>query len=115
MDFVLCYGRRIAGRLLWLAGPLFIKGDWNPSDMIATIMAEDAFDIGEPPRDLRADPRHWWGPRPLLPDRAVQGDRERYPERRLILYKNRAHGGTFADQRFGSDVVAFLTTERTHP
>jgi pimeloyl-ACP methyl ester carboxylesterase len=39
-------GQRIAGGLLWLAGPLFIKRDWNPSDMIVSIRAEDAFDIG---------------------------------------------------------------------
>ena len=40
-------GRRIAGGLLWLAGPLFIRRGWDPSDMIATIEAEDAFDVGE--------------------------------------------------------------------
>ena len=40
-------GRRIAGGLLWLAGPLFIRREWDPSDMIATIEAEDAFDVGE--------------------------------------------------------------------
>jgi pimeloyl-ACP methyl ester carboxylesterase len=39
-------GRWIAGCLMWLAGPLFIRRGWDPSDMIATIMAEDAFDIG---------------------------------------------------------------------
>lgn len=40
-------GRRVAGGLLWLAGPLFIRRDWDPSDMIATIEAEDAFDLRE--------------------------------------------------------------------
>src|SRR3712207_586161 len=30
-------GRRIAGWLLGLVGPLIIKRDWDPSDMIATI------------------------------------------------------------------------------
>ncbi len=37
------------------------------------------------------------------------------PDARLVLYQDRAHGGTFADRRFGRDVVAFLTAERTHP
>ena len=32
--------------LLWPAGPLLIRRGWNPSDMISTIRAEDAFDIG---------------------------------------------------------------------
>ncbi len=40
-------GRRIAGGLLWLSGPLFIRRGWDPSDMMATIEAEDAFDVGE--------------------------------------------------------------------
>jgi pimeloyl-ACP methyl ester carboxylesterase len=39
-------GQRIAGGLLWLAGPLFIRRGWNPSGMISTIKAEDSFDIG---------------------------------------------------------------------
>jgi hypothetical protein len=41
-------GADLALGLLWLAAdPLFIKRDRDPSDMIATIMVEDAFDIGE--------------------------------------------------------------------
>ncbi len=35
---------------------------------------------------------------------------ERLPNARLVLYENRAHGGTLADRRFGRDVVAFLTS-----
>ncbi|HET9928175.1 MAG TPA: alpha/beta hydrolase [Rubrobacter sp.] len=38
-------GQQVASGLLWLAGPLFIKRGWNPSDMISTIRAEDAFDL----------------------------------------------------------------------
>jgi hypothetical protein len=40
-------------------------------------------------RDLRTDPRHRWGPRPLLPYRPVQG------------------------RRFGKDVLAFLLADQT--
>ena len=102
-------GRRIAGGLLWLAGPLFIRRDWGPSDMIATIGAEDAFDLGDRLKEITA------------PTLVVSGGRDRFyptelfretangiPNARLILYENRAHGGTFADRRFGRDVVAFL-------
>jgi hypothetical protein len=38
---------------------------------------------------------------------------ERLPNARLVLYENRAHGGTLADRRFGRDVVAFLTADQT--
>ena len=108
--------RRIAGGLLWLVGPLFIRRGWDPSDMIATIGAEDAFDLRERLGEI------------LAPTLVIGGGRDRFyptdlfretaqgiPNARLVLYKDRAHGGTFADRRFGRDVVAFLTTERTHP
>lgn len=39
------FGQRIAGLLLGLAGPLFIGRSWDPSDMIATIEAEDTLDL----------------------------------------------------------------------
>jgi pimeloyl-ACP methyl ester carboxylesterase len=109
-------GRRIAGGLLWLAGPLFIRRRWDPSDMIATIEAEDAFDIKDRLREISA------------PTLVVGGGRDRFyppelfaetargiPNARLVLYDNRAHGGTFADRRFGKDVVAFLLAERPAP
>ncbi|MDQ4128311.1 MAG: hypothetical protein M3151_10260 [Actinomycetota bacterium] len=51
----------------------------------------------------------------------IGGDRDRFyppelfretangiPNARLVLYENRAHGGTFGDRRFGRDVIAFL-------
>ena len=107
-------GRGIAGGLLWLAGPLFIMRDWDPPDIIATVMAEDAFDLDERLGEIAA------------PTLVVGGSRDRFyppelfretargiPDARLVLYEGRGHGGSFADRRFGRDVVAFLTTERT--
>jgi hypothetical protein len=35
--------------------------------------------------------------------------------RALTLYENCAHGGTFADRRFGKDVMAFLKAEHPAP
>jgi pimeloyl-ACP methyl ester carboxylesterase len=109
-------GRRIAGGLLWLAGPLFIKRDWNPSDMVITIMAEDAFDLGGRLGEI------------ATPTLVISGGRDRFyppelfretangiPNARLILYEYRAHGGTFADWRFGRDVVAFLKADHLAP
>lgn len=102
-------GQRIARALLGLAGPLFIRSDWDPSDMISTIKAEDAFDLRERLHEIRA------------PTLIIGGGRDRFypaglfretaaaiPNARLILYPNRAHGGTFADRRFGRDVAGFL-------
>ena len=103
-------GRRIAGGLLWLVGPLFIRRDWDPSDMIATIMAEDTFDIGERLGEIRAPTLVIGGGRDrFYPTELFRETAERIPGARLILYESRAHGGTFADRRFGRDVVAFLT------
>ena len=102
-------GRSIAGRLLWLAGPLFIRRDWDPSDMIATIEAEDAFDVRERLRGI------------VAPTLVIGGGRDRFypaelfretangiPNCRLLIYEERAHGGTLTDRRFGRDVISFL-------
>ena len=103
-------GRRIAGGLLWLAGPLFIKRDWDPSDMIATIMAEDAFDLGGRLGEISAPTLVVGGGRdPFHPPELFRETVQGIPDARLILYEGRGHGGTFADRRFGRDVVAFLT------
>ena len=103
-------GRGIAEGLLWLAGPLFIKRDWDPSDMIATIMAEDAFDLGGRLGEISAPTLVVGGGRdPFHPPELFRETVQGIPDARLILYEGRGHGGTFADRRFGRDVVAFLT------
>jgi pimeloyl-ACP methyl ester carboxylesterase len=109
-------GRWIAGGLLWLGGPLFIRRGWDPSDMITTIEAEDAFDVGERLGEISA------------PTLVVGGGRDRFypaelfretarmmPNAHLVIYEDRAHGGTFADRRFGRDVIAFLKEEQQAP
>ena len=37
------------------------------------------------------------------------------PNPHLVIYEDRAHGGTFADRRFGRDVIAFLKEEQQAP
>lgn len=102
-------GRRITGGLLWLAGPLFIRRSWDPSDMIATIRAEDDFDIKDRLREILAPTLVVGGGRDrFYPPELFRETAERIPDARLVLYEDRAHGGTFVDRRFGEDVVAFL-------
>jgi pimeloyl-ACP methyl ester carboxylesterase len=109
-------GRRIAGGLLWLAGPLFIRREWDPSDMSATIEAEDAFDVGERLGEISAPTLVIGGGRDrFYPPELFKETAERIPQGRLVLYEDRAHGGTFTDRRFGRDVVAFLIAERAAP
>ena len=104
-------GRRIAGGLLWLAGPLFIKRDWDPSDMIATIKAEDTFDLGGRLGEISAPTLVIGGGRdPFHPTELFRETAQGIPDARLVLYEGRGHGGTFADRRFTRDVVAFLTS-----
>ena len=109
-------GRRIVGGLLWLAGPLFIRREWDPSDMIATIEAEDAFDVGDRLGEITAPTLVIGGGRDrFYPPKLFRETANGIPNARLILYENRAHGGTFADRRFGRDVLAFLKAEQGLP
>lgn len=102
--------------MLWLAGPLFIKRDWDPSDMIATIRAEDAFDVGERLGEITAPTLVVVGGRDTFyPTELFRETATGIPNAHLVLYENRGHGGTFADRRFGRDVVAFLKTGRPAP
>jgi pimeloyl-ACP methyl ester carboxylesterase len=105
------FGRRIARGLLWLAAPLFIKREWDPSDMIATIKAEEAFDIGGRLGEISAPTLVIGGGRdPFHPPELFRQTVQGIPDARLVLYEGRGHGGTFVDRRFGRDVVAFLTS-----
>ena len=86
-------GRRIVGGLLWLVGPLFIKREWDLSDMIATIMAEDGFDLGDRLGEISAPTLVIGGGRDrFYPADLSRETAERIPYARLVLYENRAHG-----------------------
>ena len=105
-------GRRIAGGLLWLAGPLFIRRGWDPSDMVATIEAEDAFDVGERLDEISVPTLIIGGGRDrFYPAELFRETARRVPNARLVIYEDRAHGGAFADERFGRDIIAYLKEE----
>ena len=102
--------QRLVVAALWLAAPLVGMGrGWDPSDMIATIRAEDAFDSADRLGEIAA------------PTLLIAGDRDPnygmalfertvalIPDARLVVYRGRGHGGTFTDRRFARDVVTFL-------
>jgi pimeloyl-ACP methyl ester carboxylesterase len=84
--------------------------------MIATILAEDPFELGGRLGEIASPTLVIGGGRDrFYPPQLFRETAERIPNARLILFENRAHGGTFTDRRFGRDVVAFLTGERSHP
>lgn len=106
-------GRRLLGAAFWLMAPFAGMGkSWDPSDMVATLRAEDAFDIADRLGEV------------LAPTLLIAGDRDQnfgmelfhrtaalIPDCRLVVYGGRGHGGTFTDRRFARDVTDFLKAE----
>jgi len=102
--------QKLLGAMYWLTAPLAGMGrNWDPTDMIATIEAEVAFDIGERLGEISTPTLVICGER----DRAFSPElfrqtAERIPHARLIVYEGRGHGGSLRDRRFSRDVVSFL-------
>jgi pimeloyl-ACP methyl ester carboxylesterase len=107
-------GRRLAGAAMWLAAPLGGMGpNWDPSDMIATVEAEDAFDSSDRLEQISAPTLVIGGERDPCYSRALFEETTRgIPDARLFIYKRRGHGGTVTDGRFARDVTAFLVGAR---
>jgi pimeloyl-ACP methyl ester carboxylesterase len=103
-------GQRLAGAAMWLAAPLGGMGPyWDPSDMIATVEAEDAFDISDRLGEITAPTLVIGGERDPCYSRELFEETTRgIPDARLFIYRWRGHGGTVTDKRFARDVTAFL-------
>jgi pimeloyl-ACP methyl ester carboxylesterase len=54
-----------------------------------------------------------WGRDHFYPAELIRETADGIPNARLILYEDCARGGTFADRRFGKDVLAFLLADQT--
>ena len=95
---------------LWLFASLTHIED--PSGMVAILMAEDAFDLGDRLHEITAPTLLIGGDRDsnYSPDLMKQ-TAERIPHARLIMYPGRRHSETMTDRRFISDMLAFLTGE----
>lgn len=102
-------GRRIVGGLLWLAGPLVIKNNWDPSDMITTIMAVDAFDLGARLGEISARPSSSAGTATASTRPSCSRRQPETSKPPASSYTRDAR--TFADRRFARDVADFLSTE----
>jgi pimeloyl-ACP methyl ester carboxylesterase len=109
--------QRLVGAMYWLMAPLVGMGrNWDPTDMIATIKAEVAFDIGERLGEISAPTLLICGER----DHAFSPDlfrqtAERIPHAHLIVYEGRGHGGSLRNRRFARDVVSFLRSDQPVP
>jgi pimeloyl-ACP methyl ester carboxylesterase len=103
-------GQRLAGAAMWLAAPLGGMGPyWDPSDMIVTVEAEDAFDASERLEEISAPTLVIGGERDASYSRELFAETTRgIPDARLLIYEGRGHGGTVTDRRFARDVTAFL-------
>jgi pimeloyl-ACP methyl ester carboxylesterase len=96
----------------WLMGSAFFPID-EPDDLLATIQAEDRFDVTDRCGALRLPVLVIGGSRDQAYDSGQVFVRtaERIPGARLILYPGKGHLGTLSDKRLPRDVLAFLAEE----
>ena len=108
--------QRLAGAIMWIAAPLGGMGpNWDPSDMIATVAAEDAFDASDRLEEISAPTLVIGGERdPCYSRELFQETTRGIPNARLFIYAGRGHGGTVTDGRFARDVTAFLVGAMLH-
>ena len=106
-----------AGALYWLAGPLLFGTAADPSDMIATIEAEDGFDVGQRLGAIKVPTLVVGGAKDQFyqanGERLIAETAARIHGARLVLYERRGHAGTFLDRRLPRDVLAFLAEDGT--
>jgi pimeloyl-ACP methyl ester carboxylesterase len=99
--------RRMLGGLGWLIGPSFFAH--STADLITTIRAEDAFDLGNRLADIVAPTLVVGGERDAFySDRLFRDTAAGIPRSTLSLYDGRGHLGTSMDRRFVPDVLGFL-------
>lgn len=94
----------------WLLGPRMFRHD--PADLLATVKAEDAFDLTDvlpriqaPVLVLGGDRDQPYGPA-LLAETAAS-----LPRGRLLLYRRSSHAAVPSRRRFTADVLDFLDEE----
>lgn len=107
--------RPLWAALGWLAGPWTVDAD--PSDVIATIDAEDAFDLTDRLSDVTvpvlivAGEHDGFYGGPALFARTARG----LPDARLVVYPRTSHAGVASRRGFASGVLAFLDDDGAAP
>jgi pimeloyl-ACP methyl ester carboxylesterase len=105
-------GQWFLGTLLWLLAPLSRIED--ASGMVAVLLAEDSFDLGDRLREITAPTLLISGEHDrVYPPDISQQTVERIPHAQFILYKGRSHRSTLTDQRLLPDIIAFLTQDHS--
>ncbi len=101
--------QRLVGAGLWTVGPLLFPHAGDLHDMVATIDAEDDFDVRARLGEVRAPTLVVGGARDRFYERELFVETaELIPGARLLLYPRRGHTTAVADPRFARDVRAFL-------
>jgi pimeloyl-ACP methyl ester carboxylesterase len=105
------FEQKLFKALYLLATPLILEHNWNPSDLIATLRADLAFDVGDRLHEIQASTLMLAGIHdPSYPLELAKATVERIPHARLIVYP-RSHSSMFTERRFAQDIVNFLTEQ----
>jgi pimeloyl-ACP methyl ester carboxylesterase len=104
------FARALAGGLAWLLGPLVMGTHDDPTDMIVTIEAEDAFDATPDLHRIVAPTLVAGGERDgFYSPELFQATARGIPNAKLCLYPGKGHVGALG-KRFARDALAFLGT-----
>lgn len=100
---------RAMAPLMWLADPFVRPKD--PSDMVAFVHAEAAFDVRDRLPEIHVPTLVVAGGQdPACPPSVCRDTVEAMPNAQLVLYPKAGHIGTFNNPQFAQDVLAFLGT-----
>ncbi|WP_369373678.1 alpha/beta fold hydrolase [Promicromonospora sp. Populi] len=98
-------GQRLLSGLLWLSD----GGHKDHTDAVTVLNAEDGFDLRGRLNDIRAPTLLIQGDKDLVyPVELARQTVEGIPGARLVVYAGVSHSGTFNDNRFAVDALAFL-------
>lgn len=100
--------------LMWLADPFVRPKD--PCDMVAFVRAEADFDVADRLAQIRVPTLVVAGGRDVAcPPEVCRRTAEGMPDADLLVYRKAGHIGTFSNDRFPRDVLAFLGGDRSGP
>jgi len=109
-------GRVPAAVLARLVGDRFPSRAGDMSDMVATIEAEDSFDLTARAAEIRGPTLVVAGAEDRFYGPELPGETARLiPGARLVLYEGRGHITVMTDKRFSADVEAFLSSPAVPP